>query len=193
MYCLFLGNPPESIITPSSLELFQDRDLLEELGCSDLHATVLGLDPAKFSIEDRLASTSGDAIDQIDRMGRTALSWVSQKADIKAMKLLLMKGANPNVPDNGGDSPFLHCANNHYRLTTLLEAGAAVNDKCSSGDTKLVKLVPIVDDVRCIHVLWQLGADLDEPTSAGWKNFFVLRAKISYSGQTYSQEQMIQG
>ena len=168
MYCLYLDNPI-SISAPSLVELLQNRDPLEELGCSDLHATVLGLDPANLSIGDRLASTSRDVIDQPDRTGRTALSWASQKSDIEVMQKLLIRGANPNLPDSYGDTPFTHCAKDPCCLATLLEAGAVVNQTDLRGKAKLGKLLHEgTEDVRCLDVLWRFGADLNKQDSVGW-------------------------
>ena len=188
MFSLCTGNPHQSINSPFLLELLRSRDPLEELGCSDLHATALGLDPARLSIEDRIALTSRDTIDKPDRIGRTALSWASQKADIKVMKLLLMKGANPNLPDNKGDTPLLHCANDRHCLTTLLEAGAAVNYRNSKGWTKLLKLIVLTDDVRCTQTLWQFGANLNVLTSKGWTPLH----EAVYFGQVQTVEWLLE-
>ena len=157
-----------SLTSEPLAELFQNREPVEELGFSELHATILGLDPTKISIEDCLASTSRDKIDRRDRMGRTALSWASQKADIKVMRKLLAKGANPNLPDNEGSTPVLHCAYDHCCLTTLLEAGAAVNQKNRFGRSKLIDIVEHDGNILCLDVLWRFGADLNAASSNGW-------------------------
>ena len=149
------------------VDSFGSTDPIEELGLSGLHITVLDLDAKLFSLDDQLAVTSRDNIDQEDYTGRTALSWAAQRGDIKAIEKLLKKGANPDKADAEGKTPLLHCNNDSNCLRTLLEAGAHVNQAEKLENTKLIYTVIENGDILSLELLFHYGADLNHHGNLG--------------------------
>jgi quinoprotein dehydrogenase-associated probable ABC transporter substrate-binding protein len=81
---------------------------------------------------------------------------------------LLSKGADPNKPDDQGETPLVNAvqAQNPNLVRLLLEHGAKVNVRDSNGMTPLLVAIN-QDDVPTIKVLASHGADLNEKTSDG--------------------------
>lgn len=90
--------------------VFSDARQLERCQFSPLHRIVL-----KFVIMDLepALTLSTTEIDCVDKSGRTALSWATERGDIDAVRVLLQYGANPNGSDVLGLSPL------HYAYTPL--------------------------------------------------------------------------
>ena len=114
-----------------------------------------------MSLKDRLALTPRDLVNRPDRSGRTALSWAAQRRDIEAMKLLLQKGADPNIGDSGKRTPLYYSAIDVACLETLLDAGADVNHQDTGGWTKLMWIAMEIDEPRYMEVLAKYEVDLN--------------------------------
>jgi uncharacterized protein len=71
--------------------------------------------------------------------GATALHLASCLFDSAVLKILLERGASPNVRTQGGTTPLMCAAAEKHpdMLATLLAAGADVNARDDEGDTAL--------------------------------------------------------
>lgn len=110
-----LGNsfPPAKVEELKAI--FSDRGCLEEMGFTKLHKVVLEIEHGDLTIQ--LASLEPGAIDSTNFSGPTALSWASQRGDLKTVNLLLEVGADPNIAMPSGIAPL------HY-------ASEAINPDC---------------------------------------------------------------
>jgi quinoprotein dehydrogenase-associated probable ABC transporter substrate-binding protein len=81
---------------------------------------------------------------------------------------LLSKGANPNKPDDQGETPLNNSvlAQNPDLVKLLIDHGAKVNARDANGMTALLQAINL-DDVPTIKVLAAKGADLNAATSDG--------------------------
>ena len=79
---------------------------------------------------------------------------------------LLSKGADPNKPDDQGETPLINAvqAQNPDLVKLLLEHGAKADARDSNGMTALLEAVQ-QDDVATIKMLAAHGADLNERTA----------------------------
>jgi ankyrin repeat protein len=83
-----------------------------------LHKCVLGF--IGRSLEEELSFSAVD-IGAQDVHGRTPLWWACRKFDLVATRQLLRFGADPNIADNAGLTPFLNAVvGNHSELILLL-------------------------------------------------------------------------
>ena len=103
-----------------------DYSQFDVFGFSELHKAYLGLSGLRF--EDVLVHTHRSNLDRRDCQGRTVLNWAASRGDSHSVTRLLLCGANPNIQDKRGFSPF-HCAVYRNDVTTtriLLDAKADV-------------------------------------------------------------------
>ena len=154
-------------------------DPVEAFDFTDLHAATMNLD-SSMTFKARLALTPREAINDLDAVGRTALSWAAELGDLDKIKTLLMKGADPNLADLSGKSALLWCAPESECLAALLNAGAHVDqvEKERSG-TKVVALMrgpQTPNIIDCLEVLWNYKACLTYPQGSD-------RAIIHYAVQ----------
>ncbi|MGP8232765.1 MAG: quinoprotein dehydrogenase-associated putative ABC transporter substrate-binding protein [Methylovirgula sp.] len=105
-------------------------------------------------------------------------SWLASGADVNEefsnavtagsvdrAAFLLSKGADPNKPDDEGETPLINAvqAQNTDLVKLLLDHGAKLNARDANGMTALLEAV-LRDDVVTIKLLASHGADLDERT-----------------------------
>src|SRR4051794_20245504 len=88
-------------------EIFSDEDCLEELSFSHIHKIIFG--QVSLDLEDELRVDATN-IDKTDSLGRTALSWAAQRADVESVQILLRYGANPNIYSTKNHSPLHYAA-----------------------------------------------------------------------------------
>ena len=109
---------------------------------------------------------------QQTRNNGTALLWACQKKNEDAIGVLLNAGANPNIPDDGGNA-CLHMAVyggcNRDVLQAIIEHGVDVNARSNGNQTALF-LACQNENVNTIYVLLKSGgdpniADIDDETS----------------------------
>ena len=143
--------------------LLRRGDPTETLSFSKLHSLVVDSDNMQ-SFHDHLTSISRNTVDWPDYTGRTALSWAAGLGKIEKIKMLLMKGADPNRSDFSGSTPLTHCILDMSCLTTMLEAGADVDHERPLGGTKFMDLVIYEDNVECAELLHRFGANIDYHT-----------------------------
>ena len=157
---------PNTVNKYPFLELLLRRgDPTEILNFSRLHSLVIDNDNIQ-SFHDHLILISRDRVDWPDYTGRTTLSWAAELGKIENIKMLLMKGADPNRSDSRGFTPLIYCVNDVSCLTALLEAGADVDHERPLGGTKLMDLVRYEDNVECAELLHRFGANIDYHTKA---------------------------
>lgn len=101
-------------------------------------------------------------INQIDRYGRTALHYASDRGHTSIVQLLLTAGCNANHTSSDNVSP-LHLASSqgHCDIVKLLvQAGARVNHITNSKTTPL-HFASSQGHIKIMHVLLQAGANVD--------------------------------
>ena len=149
--------------------LFSDRSGLAYFHFSELHRACLGLS-AKL-LRDVITCTGRSSIDAVDNMGRTTLSWAAQRGDSDAVKLLLMRGADPERPDHSLTTP-LHwsaAAQSDACMLLLLQRGAEVNTKDVSGRTAFSHVASKGKDASFMKTLIMHGADIETQDDEGWR------------------------
>jgi ankyrin repeat protein len=106
--------------------LFISDNGLEHHQFPPLHKIVLELTHSNLEAYLKV-STVG--IDERDARGRTSLYWASRRGDVKATRLLLDYGANPNLGNAHNVTPLHHAASavNPHCIELLLEKGADVD------------------------------------------------------------------
>lgn len=141
--------------------MFDDGSFLETRQFSVIHKIVLGLLPLKDLEVELQASTS--TINEVDVAGRGALSWAAERADARAIKLLLTYGAETENPDNGGAHPLHYAAiaKEPTSLQILLKHGAEVDCRNALGHTPLQCASQSQDDDKFLLPLIAAGADID--------------------------------
>ena len=181
---------------PSSLvTVFGAIPEAEDLSLPELTASICGLSTKPFDVV--LQSTPRSEVDELDRMGRSALFYAAQHSDFYMVKELLMKGADPNLQDYRGFVPLSLWAYYHPRynyspeqsneicgnMLDLLGTREAVNHEHYLGFTVSHRVMLFHTEViATLERLKALGADFEDksprevPLLAN-----AIRAK--YSGQ----------
>ena len=106
-------------------KMLQESDYLEMMKFNNLHKIVLGQSSAKLN--DELEEGNAD-IDDGDSKGRTPLRWAVIRDDIDLIKILLAKGADPNVKDIYGNMA-LDFVQSTDSCRMLLLAGATISNR----------------------------------------------------------------
>jgi ankyrin repeat protein len=111
--------------------------------------------------DDGLLSASDHGYIESNRVGNTALACAVKNKHYNCVKLLLEKGANPNITDTVGNSILMHsCKDGDVEYTRiLLQFQANANFiNVESGDSSLLCAV-VKENIECVHVLLQYGAN----------------------------------
>ncbi len=90
-------------------------------------------------IVELLASQPSIKIDELNKMGFTALSGAAFKGDAKITKILLKYKANPNTANESGQTPLMLAAmmGREEVAKILIESGAKTDAKTKDGQTPL--------------------------------------------------------
>jgi len=107
----------------------------------------------------------GAALNTKERVGNTLLNYACMCDDAKTIKLLLEHHVDPNVKSDLGLSayPPLMCTEDYDCARLLLEHGAKVNTRDSSGRTRLM----FIENTKLYPLLLQYHADPNAQDSDG--------------------------
>lgn len=112
---------------------------------------------------------SKEPIDQQDKDGRTPLMVAVQKNNLQIAKLLLDRGANPNVRDNTMLSPWLCAGANgfHKMLQTILGYNPEISSTNRFGGTVLL---PSSEKgyLKTVEVALEAGVPVNHVNDLGW-------------------------
>lgn len=150
--------------------LFGYEAQLDRFGFTPLHASILGLDSDTAGPE-TISTTPRNDIDEVDRWGRSALSWACARGDRNKIERLMLRGADPDLADGEGRTPLHNLANssNERSLSLLLENGGNVHAKNRRGGTPLHDFTFQNTCTRKILACFvDHGADLDASDGGGW-------------------------
>ncbi|BBD99391.1 ankyrin repeat domain-containing protein [Sphingobium amiense] len=92
--------------------------------------------------------------------GENALHIVVARRDATWLAFLLAKGANPNLTDNGGNTPLMDAVQGRFEegVRTLLTFNAQVDKANDSGETPLIRAVQL-RDLGLVRLLVAQGAN----------------------------------
>ena len=120
--------------------------------------------------EELIRSHSTGILNSKSSSGETGLSIALMRRDEQWTGFLLNKGADPNVPGKGGDTPLIVAARTGFTtgVEWLLTAGAKVDATNKMGETPLIVAVQH-RQVPIVKLLLAKGADPDRTdTAAGF-------------------------
>ncbi|KAL9115558.1 MAG: hypothetical protein Q9187_007287 [Circinaria calcarea] len=147
---------------------------LDHFQFTPLHAAVLNLGPNGATPEEVICTTPRELINELDQLGRSALSWACAKGDLHKTGELLKMGADPNIADSEGRTSLHHLAHsalfaNKRCLDELLDHGADLNIRNRRGGTPLHDFTfSSTCTSSSIEKFYLKGADLNAQDGNGW-------------------------
>ncbi|KAL9115573.1 MAG: hypothetical protein Q9187_007273 [Circinaria calcarea] len=154
-----LGTTVSSAIVDALQSMFPNPNV-EKYQFKSTHKAVLGLNSVGLADVLRQCPFLIDAVDIDDR---TALSWSSQRGDLRALELLLHHGANVHKADRFGNTPLSYAVQSGSRLCVqlLLDHGANVNTTNTQCVGPLHRLAGKSDDVGLLDCLLSHQVDIN--------------------------------
>ncbi|EXJ66684.1 uncharacterized protein A1O5_10355 [Cladophialophora psammophila CBS 110553] len=184
-WTVILTQPDSSPLAENFKRLFGSGDVVEEMGFSVVHKSLLGL--LRIELQELLESSRAE-VDAVDHENRTALSWAAQRGDAKIVGQLLRHDADPNICSKLKASPL------HYALRSkspecvrlLVNAQASVS-YCDWGGWPPVHTAAMnQDDPAYMIALIDGGADVNAvlpPGASGRGKTALHRAALSNRAQ----------
>ena len=129
-------------------------------------ASANGTLPDRIQVGDREGALemidAGADVNGAQGDGTTPLHWAVYKVDVELIRLLLERGAKPDVMNNYGSSPLAEAAKvgNAQLVEILLDAGADVESANQEGQTALM-LAARAGSMNVAEVLVGHGADVN--------------------------------
>lgn len=141
------------------------------------HARLGEIDGVKQSLD------SGVPVNGFDSLGQTALIAAIGNNSLDEVKLLLARGADPNLADNAGWTP-LHFAtwfgSTSVLLKELLDHGAGINARNDRGITPLY-FASVAGHEAQVKLLLDRGADRNLASKTGYTPLRAARVKGYYA------------
>ncbi len=100
-----------------------------------------------------------------DDRGNTPLHLAALNLDVDIVASLIRAGANPNVANNWGDTPLIYSASSLEKVQLLVQHGADINARATSGATVLSAAGTFHGSYRVIRWLLDHGAKPDPKES----------------------------
>ena len=109
---------------------------------------------------------------------RTALFYAAAGSRVKAARVLLALGSDPNIPDFEGDTPLIAAvvANCDEAARQLILSGANVNQADQKGETPLIRAVEL-GRPKLLTLLLRSGADPNYVSPSGESALRIARDK----------------
>ncbi|XP_060133733.1 transient receptor potential cation channel subfamily A member 1 isoform X1 [Zootoca vivipara] len=140
---------------------------LDELNATPLHHAAAGgqLELMQMIID----GSSTEALNVTDSCGNTPLHWATKKSQIGSVKLLLRKGANPNILNSSMMAPLhlaVQCLQNELVKIFVEHSATDVNLEGESGNTPIL-LACYKDNTEALKLLIKNGAKICKANSLG--------------------------
>lgn len=157
---------PKSCNSRQLSRVFTKYDDIDHWQLTVLHQIIFGF--LHLDLKQTL-EISSLTIDEPDVYGRTALWWACERADMKSIRTLLEHGANPNIIDREGFSPFLsvlssECfkVNDRYEMATLMMMQGKVDlNHCTEQGWTPIYLATRWNDIRILELLFSNMPNFD--------------------------------
>lgn len=94
-----------------------------------------------------------------DSVGDNALMYAALYSTVDCMKMLLQKGAKPNVKNNLGETALMWCTQDYNKVKLLLEHKADPNIKTDDGNTAFFVSCVGANQTPVIRLMLDHGAD----------------------------------
>jgi len=184
-----------------SLQLMREKSKLD-CNVLPIHCAIRD---KNFSLLNAIQPNSPQ-LEAVDGMGRTPLYFsVDYSADKEAVDILLNKGANPNVYNEGG-RPILFSAleMKRYEIAKSLLKNGAYADMEVTGASNIVGFYPIYiplgfcvanNDLECVSLLLDHGADVNRKSAvkSNGTNLSVYEMAMSRSNVSAEIKQLLEG
>ena len=134
-------------------------NLADEDGLTPLHLAALSGNLAALEL---FLSSQAVSVDHLDTGGHSALHWAVVCQRVDCVKLLLLHGAQINLPDRSGAGALHYAvqADQAALVSVLLELGADINMRDSLGRSPTMWAASC-DSVTSLLLLLPAGADLE--------------------------------
>jgi len=109
----------------------------------------------------RRSIEKGVEINTRDERGNTALHLAALNLDVDTVARLLKAGGNPNATNIWGDTPLIYSASSLEKVQLLLQNGADINGRATSGTTVLSAAGAFRNSYRVVRFLLDHGAKPD--------------------------------
>ena len=164
---LFLVHPSPVEGETFLREILWDQPQLDLLGFSELQKAYFGM--AGVTYHTALSATPRSAIDQVDGMGRTILSWASQNSDDTTVAELLVCGADPNITDSCGLNSLHYAVLGSSEECVRLIFASKVELEATDWWGRTPLAYAAWSSLGICKMLLDFGADMEAQSNDGWR------------------------